>query len=284
MFCDKFCRQNSFAYKTDLHVHTAASDGAYLPRKTVELAAKKGISFLAITDHDTTAGLAEAAQECRKYKLNFFSGIELSTIYKEDELHILGYSFDWTNTRMRETVWQLQKARKTRIEKMVAKLTQIGIKIKFEEVSKQSSAQNLGRVHLALALLDKGVVNSIDEAFKKYLNPGCPAFVPRYKLTPFIALEIIKEAHGIPVLAHPGLVNCDKVIPLLVEKGLQGIEVFHPRHSKEDELFYFKLAQNYNLIITGGSDFHGHEEKDMDNLGEMKVPLHSIKQLKNLTG
>ncbi|MGI6588247.1 MAG: PHP domain-containing protein [Peptococcia bacterium] len=283
MFWNKFYQKDNFDYITDLHVHTTASDGAYSPSRIVKLAQKKRVSFLAITDHDTTAGLEEAAQECRKRKLNFFPGIELSTIYKEHELHVLGYNFNWTNAKMSKTVLELQQARRTRIEKMVTKLTKIGINIEFEEVRKKSSAENLGRVHLALTLIDKGVVSSIDEAFKKYLNPGCPAFVPRYKLTPFMAIEIIKEAQGTPVLAHPGLVYCDELIPILIKKGLQGIEVFHPRHTRDEILLYFKIAQKYNLLVTGGSDFHGHEEKDIDNLGAMRVPFYSIKQLKNPT-
>lgn len=280
MFWNIFYQKNNFAYKIDLHVHTTASDGAYSPSGIVDLARKKGISYLAITDHDTTASLTEAAQECRKCQLDFFPGIEFSTVYEEHEVHMLGYNFDWQNQRMAQTVFQLQKARKTRIEKMVGKLVDLGFPIEMEEVRRKSSAQNLGRVHLALVLIDKGIVSSINEAFTKYLNPGCPAFVPRYKLTPFQAMEIIKEAQGVPVLAHPGLACCDQLIPILAEKGLQGIEVFHPRHAKEEEIFYFKIAQKYNLIITGGSDFHGHEEKDLDNLGEMKVPLKSIEQLK----
>lgn len=282
MSWDKFCRKNNLDYKADLHVHTTASDGAYSPSQIVDLAWKKGISALAITDHDTITGLAEADRESNKYQLDFFPGIELSTIYEEHEMHILGYNIDWTNEKMMETVSLLQNARKSRIEKMIAKFSNLGIPLDINEVRRKSSAQNLGRVHLALALIDKGIVSSINEAFTKYLNPGCPAFVPRYKLTPFMALEIIKEAKGIPVLAHPGLANCDQLIPLLLEKGLQGIEVFHPRHTKDEELHYFKLAQKHNLIITGGSDFHGHEENELDNFGEMQVPFPSIQQLKKL--
>ncbi|MDD2212145.1 MAG: PHP domain-containing protein [Clostridia bacterium] len=284
MSCNKSYQKNNLAYKADLHVHTTASDGAYSPREIVNLAREKGISFLAITDHDTTAGLAEAAQECRRCQLAFFPGIELSTIYEEQEVHILGYNINWANERMREMVSQLQNARNTRIEKMVIKLSELGFSLDFEDVRKKSSAQNLGRVHLALVLIDKGIVSSINEAFTKYLNPGCPTFVPRYKLTPFLALKIIKEAEGVSVLAHPGLACCDELIPVLVKKGLQGIEAFHPRHTKEDEILYFKKAQEYKLLITGGSDFHGHEEKDLDNLGEMEVPFDSIRQLKKRMG
>ena len=267
--------------KADLHVHTTASDGAFSPSETVKLAAQKGISYLAITDHDTIAGLVEAAQECNKYELNFFPGIEFSTIYEESEIHILGYNFDWTNKRMTETVVQLQNARVNRIKKMVAKLVDLGINIRFEEVRQKVSAPNIGRVHVALVLMDKGIVSSIDEAFDKFLNRGCPAFEPRYKLTPCLALKIIKEAKGIPVLAHPGLSGCDQIISLLVDKGLQGIEVFHPRHTKENEQIYLQIAQKYNLIVTGGSDFHGHEEKDFSKLGEMKVPFNSLNKLSN---
>jgi len=275
----KSCRKSSPKNKIDLHVHTTASDGAYSPCEIVHLAQQKGIKYLAITDHDTTAGLAAAAEECRKYELEFIPGIEFSTIYEEYELHILGYNFKQKNERMQETIQLLQKARVSRIEKMVAKLAGLGIYIDMNEVRNKASAKNLGRVHLALVLIDKGVVNSIAEAFMKYLDPGCAAFIPRFKFTPCLAIEIIKEAKGIPVLAHPGLIDYDPIISLLAENGLQGLEVFHPRHSQEEEDKYGEIAQKYNLFITGGSDFHGHEEHDLTSFGEMKVPLNSIKLL-----
>lgn len=280
MSCNKSYQKSNSENKTDLHVHTTASDGAYSPREVVHLASRKGISYLGITDHDTIAGLAEAAEECSRYAVVFIPGIEFSTIFEEYEMHILGYNFDWKNERLSNTVYQLQQARTNRIKKMLVKLADLNIFVEMEEVRAKASAQNLGRVHLALVLIDKGVVSSIEEAFAKYLNKGCPAFVPRYKLTPCLAMDIIKEAQGFPVLAHPGLVGYDQIIPDLVENGLQGLEVYHPRHSKEEINTYLKMAQKYNLIITGGSDFHGHERKDMTTFGEMNMPHHSIMQIK----
>ena len=276
MSWEKFYRKN----KADLHVHTTASDGKYLPREIVKIAWEKGVSFLAITDHDTITGLEEAYQECRKYRVAFYPGIELSTNYGKWEIHLLGYNLNWTSQELRETLAQLQEARKTRVKKMVSKLSEGGIPIKLEDVRKKALGQSMGRPHIALALRDLGMVKSIDEAMHLYLSPGCPAYVPRDRITPLAALKIIHKAGGIPVLAHPGLECPAELIPILIKNGLRGIEVFHPKHTKKQEEFYAQIAQANQLLMTGGSDFHGHEEKDFFNLGEMKVPLKSINQLK----
>lgn len=272
----KFYRKN----KADLHVHTTASDGKYLPREVVKIAWKKGVSFLAITDHDTITGLEEAYQECRKYQVVFYPGIELSTNYENREIHLLGYNLNWTSHELQENLAQLQAARKIRVEKMVSKLSERGIPIRLEDVRKKATGQSMGRPHIALVLLELGMVKSIDEAMRLYLSPGCPAYVSRYRISPLAALKLIHKAGGMPVLAHPGIECPDELIPVLIKNGLQGIEVFHPKHTKKQEDFYAQLAQTNQLMITGGSDFHGHEEKDFFNLGEMKVPLNSIRQLK----
>lgn len=288
MSWSKFYRMNNIAFsgidnlklKVDLHLHTTASDGAYSPREIVHLARKKGISALAVTDHDTITGLIEAEKECRKYNIDFFPGIEFSTYFEKYELHILGYNINGNNEKLQEMLRQLQESRKTRIEKMVSKLSAQGFPIEISDVRRKSLHQNLGRPHIALILKEQGIVQSIEEAFTNYLNPGCPAYVPRYRLSSLAAIQLVQEAGGVSVLAHPGIHCPDKILPVLIEKGLQGIEVFHPKHSLERENYYLQVAQENKLIITGGSDFHGHEEKDFVHLGEIKVPFSSIKKLK----
>lgn len=289
MSWNEFYQKNNFVHgknvivpKIDLHVHTTASDGAYSPKKIVHLAKEKGISFLAVTDHDTITGLGEAENECRKCKIDFFPGIEFSTCLERYELHILGYNINWNNEKLQEMLLKLHEDRKTRIEKMVVKLSELGIPIKIEDVRNKSLHQNLGRPHIALVLMELGVVQSIEEAFTNWLNPRSPAFVPRYRLSPLTAIQLLQEAGGVPVLAHPGIDCPNWILPSLIENGLQGIEVFHPKHSEEMKSYYLKIAEENKLIITGGSDFHGHEEKDFAQFGEMKVPFSSIKKLHDL--
>lgn len=267
--------------KIDLHVHTTASDGRFTPLEVVKLASAKGIAYLAITDHDTIDGLDEASRACEKYKVHFFPGLELSTRYEEREIHILGYNIDWTSPSLLAKLKQLQESRKTRITQMVQNLAKIGININIEDVKKKFTGKSIGRPHIALVLKEQGIVRSIDEGIKNYLSPGCPAYIPRYRISPFEAIELIKEAHGIPVLAHPGLECPTELIPALISLGLQGIEIFHPKHSSAQKKFYLDFAAAYRLLLTGGSDFHGHEEKDLVNFGTMPVPIASVQRLKS---
>lgn len=280
----KLSYQSRQIYRCDLHVHTTASDGRYKPRELVRLAAGKGISFLAITDHDTLSGLQEANDECVKYRLNFIPGVELSTNYEENEIHLLGYNIDRTSRPLNAALTELQNARRHRIERMVSKLADSGIPITIQAVQSKSAGSSIGRPHIALVLKELGIVKTIDEGIKNYLSPGCPAYLPRHRLSPFEAIDLIKEANGIPVLAHPGISTPHDLIPVLIDYGLQGIEVYHPKHTAKQIAFYlhFIATTAKSLLITGGSDFHGYEKTDHVNFGAMKVPLHSIRILKSL--
>lgn len=274
--------QNEDVIKGDLHLHTTASDGCYSPEKVVQLAHEKGIRVLAITDHDTTAGLSVAKQQAEEYALEFIPGIELSTVYAEHEIHILGYYIEQSSKEMQENLQEIASSRVNRVKKIVAKLNELGYPISYEDVRKKTSCGTIGRPHIALAMMDYGIINNVEEAFEKFLNQGCPAFVPRYQLTPQDAVILITKAGGIPVLAHPGLGFPEHLLPELVSYGLKGIEVFHPRHSLEVQENYYRLACHYELIVTGGSDFHGHDKKDWWYFGKMRVPLESLQRLKEI--
>ncbi|MDD2401104.1 MAG: PHP domain-containing protein [Clostridia bacterium] len=267
--------------RIDLHLHTTASDGAYSPSDIVSLAQKKGIAVLAITDHDSIEGLDEGARECKKCNINFIPGIELSTSYKKQEIHILGYHINKHSNKLIEILVELQKSRETRIKKIVSKLENLGYPIHMEDIKKLHLGNNLGRLHVALALINKGIVKNIEEAFEKYLSLNKPAFVERYKLSPFEAIRVIEDSGGVPVLAHPSMSCSMETIEILVNKGIKGIEAFHPKHTKDEQNYYFEYAKKYNLIVTGGSDFHGHEKKDYLNLGKMNVPKITIELLRN---
>ena len=244
----------------DLHVHTQASDGLLSPAAVVELAQAKGLSAVAITDHDTVAGVQEAQSAGRRLGIKVVPGIELSTEYQDQEIHILGYFIDPQSALLLQLLQQLRESRYERIKKMVAILRNLGYRIDIQEVSKKAGNAAPGRPHVARVLVEKGYLKTVTEVFTSLLGRGLPAYVERFKLTPAHAIEAIHNAGGIACWAHPGLADNDELLPLLTAAGLQGLEVYHPDHDSQQEKKYLQLAHNYQLFIAGGPDFHGAEE------------------------
>lgn len=243
----------------DLHVHSAVSDGLLSPAEVVEAAFKIDLLGISLTDHDTLGGI-KAAQDYlaeKELPLILVPGIELNTDFRESELHILGYFIECEDEKLGKRLRQIWSARYERAVKMVDRLRTMGLNISFEQVQRIARGDLIGRPHVAQALMDKGYVFSIKEAFQKYIGRGRPAYVPRYKFTPEEAISLIKEAGGISVLAHPGLVNEQDAIPQIIQMGIEGIEVFYPEHSEEQLAEYTALACRSRLLVTGGSDFHG---------------------------
>ena len=189
----------------DLHIHTSASDGEFSPREAVKMYKKHGFSAIAITDHDTLEGLYEAVNTGKLYDLEIIPGVEISTVWENEEIHILGYFVDSDNYILQSKLTEMKNAREIRVKKMLARLNELGYQITWSEVNKVAGKGSLGRPHLAKVLLEKGYIKTIKEAFHKLLGWGCPAFIPRYKITPQEAILIIKKAEGIPIVAHPGL-------------------------------------------------------------------------------
>lgn len=281
MFCKTSCH-NLQPYKIDLHVHTTASDGYYTPREVVKLAHTLGITHLAVTDHDTTAGVKEALAAGNEYGVEIIPGLELSTLYEEQEIHILGYHQSPASPVLQEPLGSLASLRVRRAEKIVKKLCEAGYPLTMDEVKKKSKTGTLGRPHIALVLMDHGWVNSIEEGFAKFLNPGCPGFVSRVRISPLEAVSLIRKAGGVPVLAHPGGSFPADLWPFLLEAGLQGVEVYHPIHTAELQRKYLQIAEANQLVITGGSDFHGHDGQDLSYFGNMPIPPETIPKLKEL--
>lgn len=264
--------------KVDFHVHTTFSDGLLTPEQVVKKAFTLNLQAIAITDHDTVDGILPAIIESKKHAgFEVIPGIELSTHWQNQEVHILGYYINYEDLNFKRHLLGLQQNRKERLEKMLTKLNDIGIHINIKDVYKKSHGSSLGRPHIALVLIEKGYVSSIQEAFEKYLGKGKPAYVPRKKLTPFNAINIIKKSNGIPVLAHPGLLENQSIIPELIINGIMGIEVIHKDHSQADTAYYTKLALENNLLVTGGSDSHGENPL---LLGTLNVPLEYLNKLK----
>ncbi|OPY58212.1 MAG: error-prone DNA polymerase [Pelotomaculum sp. PtaU1.Bin035] len=265
----------------DMHVHTTASDGVDNPEDVVARAKALGLDALAITDHDTLEGVEPAMAAAIIYKIEVIPGIELSTEHGGKEIHVLGYLMDLNCPEFLDKISFFRNCRVDRIGKMVIKLQELGIPVDIEKVMVISGAGSVGRPHLAAALVEAGVAATIAEAFDKYLGAGCPAYVPRFKVDPVEAVQLIRNAGGFPVMAHPGLSNSSSLIPDLAQEGLLGLEAYHPAHSRELSSYYCRLAEEYGLIITGGSDYHGPGHKEGISLGAQTVPYTVVQNMKS---
>ena len=273
---------SSILYEADLHCHTTASDGLLTPTELIHLAAELGLKGIGITDHDTIQGWKEAEEAGAKHQIQILRGIELSTEWQGKEVHILGYEVDPSSTHLNDRLRDLRQAREQRMQKILDRLEVQGIQIGVDEVQQFAQGESIGRPHIAHVLLERGYVKSIGEGFDRYLGKGAAAYIPRYKLTPEEGIEIVRAAHGVAVLAHPGVHRLEEGIPAWVEVGLQGIEVLHSDHKPEDEKKFRALAQEYHLLTTGGSDFHGEALKPGVNLGGWGVSIEVIKEILDL--
>lgn len=269
-------------YEVDLHCHTTASDGLLSPTELVQSAASLGLKGIGITDHDTIHGWKEAEEAGLNYQIQLVRGIELNTDWNGREVHILGYELDGSSNYLNRRLKDLRNAREQRMLEILDRFKRLGIRISVQEVHQYAQGESIGRPHIAQVLVEQGYVNSIKEAFDRYIGRGAPAYVPRYKLTPEEGIELIRESHGVAVLAHPGVYRLEEGIQAWISAGLQGIEVSHSEHNKEAELRYRVLAKEYNLIMTGGSDFHGEARKPGVKLGHWGVNLEVIQQIVDL--
>ncbi len=260
--------------KVDLHSHTLASDGALSPRDLVRKAVEHGVSVLAITDHDSTEGIAEArAEASRRPGFTLVPGLEINCNVEGAEIHVLGYLVDLEAPWFQEFLGEQRAARTERVHRLAARLAELGMPIDAGEVLALAGEAAPGRPHVAQAMVRRGYVKSVREAFDKYLRSDGPANVPRHRLTPTEAIGVIRRAHGVPVLAHPGLADRDAMIPALVDAGLQGIETYYAEHSTEQVRHYLDLCRRFDLVATGGSDYHGPHTGRTNPPGTPAVPI-----------
>lgn len=241
----------------DLHLHTNFSDGTYTPEELAAHGKRVGLSAMALTDHDTVEGCERMAAACYSLGIEFVPGTELTAEVDNIEVHLLGYFLDTKNQRLLEESAKFQTVRQNRIREMAARLNEKGIPLRAETVFEIANCRSPGRPHVGRALVREKFCRSMDEAFERFLKKGKPAWVPKFKISAFDAIELIHGAGGLAVMAHPGLNQSDSIIPTLVEAGLDGIECFHSKHSPKTSERYMRIAAKYRLLITGGSDCHG---------------------------
>ncbi|HET9924365.1 MAG TPA: PHP domain-containing protein [Methylomirabilota bacterium] len=257
----------------DLHTHTIASDGTLRPCELVAEAARRGVRVLAVTDHDSTNGLAEAIETARQHPpLTIVPGIEINCDVEGAEIHILGYYMDYEAAWFQDFCRAQREERRARVRRTVERLADLGLPIDVERVFALVQEGSAGRPHVARVMLERGYVKSVREAFDRYLAAGRPAHVPRRKLTPEDAVRLLRKAGGVPVFAHPGLADRDELVPSLVAAGLMGIECYYSEHSPAQRGAYLDLCREHGLIATGGSDFHGPQVRAAA-LGNPTVPL-----------
>ena len=264
----------------DLHLHTKFSDGTNSPSDVVSLAHSLGIDTISITDHDTIDGLSEAINAGKLLNITVIPGIEFTAEVGSTELHILGYFFDINNENLLAVLNKVQNGRKDRIVRIVDKLNELGINVTPSDVFEKCGNNSPGRPHVAKVMIDKGYVTSMRDAFGKYLQIGAPAYVGHFKLLPKEVIEIILQAKGIPIFAHPAVSDCDNLIPTLVEQGLKGIEVFYATHDSEQIRRYKEICEKHNLLMTGGSDFHGVDSGRRIKMGDILLEDKYVDMLK----
>jgi predicted metal-dependent phosphoesterase TrpH len=279
--------------RIDLHIHTTASDGTLTPSEVISLAQEIKLKAIAITDHDTLAGSKEALQAGLPPTLDFLTGVEISAgsppfYAASGSFHLLGYAIRLDDPALNQALEKLQLARKNRNPAIIGRLNELGIAITLDEVRREAGEGQLGRPHIAKLLVKKGIVSSMNQAFDRYLGTDGSAYVDKYRIECCQAIALIAGAGGIPVLAHPGLLACktsdqfDELIGGLKEMGIQGVEVYYSEHSPEQTRLFAELAQRHELLLTGGTDFHGTIQPEIaigSGRGDLFVPYELYEEL-----
>jgi predicted metal-dependent phosphoesterase TrpH len=277
----------------DLHIHSTASDGTLSPADIIALALRLRLGAVAITDHDSVAGSREALLNGIPEALGFLTGVEISaepppSYPGAGSIHILGYGMRLDDPELNGTLEKLQGARKDRNPQIIARLNKLGIALRLDEVEREAGDGQPGRPHIAKLLVKKGIVRTIDDAFDRYLGNGKPAYVDKYRIESSQAIELINAAGGIPVLAHPCLLELesdqqlDELLREMMSMGLKGLEVYFSEHTPEQIHRYSELAKRCDLLMTGGTDFHGDIQPEIRmgvGRGDLHVPFELYEKL-----
>lgn len=264
----------------DLHTHSTASDGLLSPGALVELAAERNVAILALTDHDTTAGLSEAASRATELRIEFIPGVEFSTRVDEGEVHILGYFVDESSEELGRELTKFRQAREERAATMVQRLRDTGAPIGLARVYELAGGATIGRPHIARALIEAGHARGIDDAFSRFLVRGRPGYVERYRLSPPGAVTLLHRTGAVPVLAHPhSVADVAALLPELIAAGLRGLECYYGDYDGPRRARWLEVARSHGLIPTGGTDFHGGSAMHRRPLGSVEVPLTTVAAL-----
>ncbi len=267
--------------KVDLHIHTTISDGRFSPAEVVGKAAELGLAIIALTDHDTVDGISPALEAAKKFpQLKIIPAVEVSTDVPSGEVHVLGYFIDYTSQELAEELVRFRDSRERRAQGMVAKLAGLGIQIDWQRVREIAGDGSIARPHIAQAMLEKGYISSIKEAFDKYITRDGPAYVGREKMTPADAVALIVRTQGLPVMAHPFTVpDPEAMIIEMKAAGLVGLEAYYDGYSTDEINRLVRLADRHGLIATGGSDYHGLGGIGETMIGGVNVPMASVERL-----
>jgi len=266
----------------DLHTHTTCSDGRTPPRELIRLAKQTGVHVIAVTDHDSVEAVPECLDEGQRLGVRVVPGIEVSSRFEGHDIHVLGIGLDPAAPGLLARLAELHESRRVRVGKICEKLAALGVALEPAEVLREAGGKSVGRRHVARAMVKKGLVGSLNEAFDKYLGQGSPANVPANELTPADAARLILDHGGIPSFAHPGFLDDDSVVEKVLDSSpIRAIEVFHRYRSATKHLRYLDLARRRNLRVTGGSDFHGDDHPKNGSLGSFTTPPPFWKELEN---
>jgi predicted metal-dependent phosphoesterase TrpH len=263
----------------DLHMHSTFSDGDWTPEKLVKSARRVGLAAIALTDHDSVAGLQQAVAFGQQHGLEVIAGVEISAFDAGVDLHILGYGFDPDHAELRAMLLRSQAARTTRAARMVEKLAELGAPLRLEAVLAKAEEGVVGRPHVAQALLAAGHVRSVREAFELYLGDGKPACVDKIRVTAHDAIQLIHRAGGVAVAAHPGTYGGITYLESLLQDGIDGVEVLHSLHDSISMRELEDFARGHDLVMTGGSDFHG-PRTGLAEVGSVKIPYEWVELLR----
>jgi predicted metal-dependent phosphoesterase TrpH len=271
--------------RADLHLHTTASDGRLTPYELVRRAAELELDVIAITDHDSVEGIQPALEEAKNYpRLMVIPGVEINTDVPKGEVHILGYFINYRDPEFNRALEELRNSRYERGKRMVARLSEMNIKVNWDRVVELAGNGSVGRPHVAQAMLEQGFVSSLKEAFDNYIGRNCPAYVERKKLTPQEAVKLVLDAEGFPFLAHPAEIeSLEQFVLKLKKAGIVGIEIYYNGYDSSIIAQLEKLAKRHDLISSGGSDFHGIDDCIGTSMGSVDVPRDSVEKLIQLS-
>ncbi len=268
-------------YKVDLHMHTVYSDGAFTTEELMNKVKDAGLTVISITDHDSVNAIKEATEIGKDLGIEVIPGVELSTDIEDKEVHLLGYFIDIEHEELDKYLRFFREERFYRAKRMIKKLNEFGISISIDDVMDVAQNSAIGRPHIALTLSNMGVVGDFYEAFHKYLRDNGPAYERKIHVSPQSALKLINDAGGLSFIAHPGHLK-ESILLNLINAGVDGIEVTHPSHNDYQNKFYRGIVNQYCLLESGGSDFHGGAKSDEDNLGKYTINPQRLDDMRQM--